>query len=332
MSFSVDLWDGYDFVYNTFSLHRRGLKDFIYMLTEKISYEIEHAKGMKRIYDLNYAVTNMSSLQRGILCFKNDLLNQYNYTQDFISSLKEEVIEPLKILMNEQNNTSKNLNSEMRKIDKEFRDIYDKLEKSRIRFHSLAKTAEEVKLQCEMAKFSNTNSLEKNKIETRSQNCLKDAKEAERIYLANISIANHIRESYIETTKKVMNDYQIMEERLIESIKDALRKYVIYQVALIRNLQYDIEKKANIMETINVQADIRGFIEKNTTNCLPPYKFEFIPYQSEIDSQSNLESNKYPKEVLLNLKSFISNVFYTEAPESEVSLKFISFIQFNLYL
>ncbi len=318
MSFSVELFDGYELVYNTFSLHRRGLKDFIYMLQEKVNYESEFAKGMKKIYDMNYAVTNMSSLQKGILAFKNDLLNQYNYTVEFVYSVKEEVIDPLKILLTEQNNSSKSLNTEMRKVEKEYKDIVDKLQKARIKFHSLAKTAEDAKLQSEMAKSLNQN--EKYKIDIRAQSSLKDAKEAERFYLSTINLANNIRESFIETNKKVLNEYQKMEERLIENIKDSLRKYVIYQVALIRNLQYDIEKKASFMESINVQADIRRFIESNATNSLPPYKFEFIPYLSEIDSRINLETNKYPKELLTNVKSFISNVFYVEPPESEVSI------------
>lgn len=71
------------------------------------------------------------------------------------------------------------------------------------------------------------------------------------------------------------------------------------------------------MENINVQSDIRQFIESNATNSLPPYKFEFIPYMSEIDSKVS-ESNNYPKEVISNVKNFISNVFYLEPPELEV--------------
>jgi hypothetical protein len=29
------------------------------MLTEKFNYELEHAKGFKKIYELNYAVTKL---------------------------------------------------------------------------------------------------------------------------------------------------------------------------------------------------------------------------------------------------------------------------------
>ena len=37
MSFSVDLWNSYEFVENNFMLHYRGLKDFIYMIKQLIN-------------------------------------------------------------------------------------------------------------------------------------------------------------------------------------------------------------------------------------------------------------------------------------------------------
>jgi len=82
------------------------------------------------------------------------------------------------------------------------------------------------------------------------------------------------------------------------------------------------------MENINVQYDIREFIENNSTNDLPPYKYEFIPYISEIDSKNTLTSNSnnsqnyIPKVTLESVKNFISNVFFSSLPENnEVSIK-----------
>jgi len=37
-----------------------------------------------------------------------------------------------------------------------------------------------------------------------------------------------------------------MEEKYIEFVKDLMRKYVIYQVSNVRNLQYDVDKKAKV--------------------------------------------------------------------------------------
>ncbi len=86
----------------------------------------------------------------------------------------------------------------------------------------------------------------RNKLENKCQNNLREAKDSERAYISTINNANFHRENYIENMKRTMNDFQNLEEKLCEMIKDSLRKYVVYQVAYIRNLQYDIEKKANV--------------------------------------------------------------------------------------
>lgn len=76
------------------------------------------------------------------------------------------------------------------------------------------------------------------------------------------------------------------------------------------------------MEGINVQYDIREFIETNSTNDIPPYKFEFIPYVSEIESKNivanngNINQNNIPKVTLDTVKNFISNVFFSSIPEN----------------
>lgn len=84
-----------------------------------------------------------------------------------------------------------------------------------------------------------------------------------------------------------------------------------------------------IMENINIQQDIREFIENNSTNDIPPHKFEFIPYISEIESKNSFINNgqnvepTIPKITLDTVKNFISNVFFSTIPENkEVYIKY----------
>ena len=65
MKYEEKLWvyinimqNGFDVVYNYFQNKRKGFKDFIYLLNEAYRYELDYAKGMKKIYDLNYLITN----------------------------------------------------------------------------------------------------------------------------------------------------------------------------------------------------------------------------------------------------------------------------------
>lgn len=57
------------------------------------------------------------------------MLNQSNYSLDFLNSIKEDLIDPLKIFMNDQNNLGKKLNTDIKKIEKDFKDLVDKMEK-----------------------------------------------------------------------------------------------------------------------------------------------------------------------------------------------------------
>ena len=149
--------------------------------------------------------------------------------------------------MNEQNSEGKKLNQEIKKQEKEFKDAVEKMEKMKIKFHTSAKIAEEIKFQTELGKINCSLPPDlKNKLENRFQINLKEAKEAERNYINSINNANNIRENFIENMKKTMNDFQKLEENLGEIIKDSLRKYLVYQVSYIRNMQYDIERKANV--------------------------------------------------------------------------------------
>ena len=53
--------------------------------------------------------------------------------------------------------------------------------------------------------------------------------------------------------KNILREFQLLEENHINLIKDSLRKFNVYQMALNRNLQYDYEKNCPII----VQTDQR---------------------------------------------------------------------------
>lgn len=48
---------------------------------------------------------------------------------EFLNCLKEDLIDPLKTFMNEQNNAGKKLNNDIRKVEKDFKDAVDKMDK-----------------------------------------------------------------------------------------------------------------------------------------------------------------------------------------------------------
>ena len=78
MSFSIDLWNGFDFVYTHFNERSKGLKQLLYMFNEKYDQECELARGIKRIYDFNFLISNEGTLSTAIAGFKSDLHKEYS--------------------------------------------------------------------------------------------------------------------------------------------------------------------------------------------------------------------------------------------------------------
>ena len=282
------------------------------MLTEKFNSEIQNAMNLKKIHDSKFAVSTFESILEGVIGFKNDMLNESNYIKEFCDSIQEELISPLTSLTTKLFDRINKISAEMKNEEKNYNIAVAKLDNARIKFHSAARVAEDFKIKCETQKNNTAISSDvKMKNEIKAQDALKLAKESENLYISMINQTNIAQENYIETKKRLLNDVQGLEEELGENIKDSLRKYVIFQVSLVRNLQYDIEKKANLMESINVKRDLRQFIFRNSTNDLPPYKFEFVPYISSYDYDKD---DTISKTIISNVKEFISNVFFNDNP------------------
>jgi len=304
-------------VYSHFNERRKGLKQLLYIFSEKYDYENELSKGLKRLYDYNYKITNEGTVSTGLSVFRNELLLEFNHKTEYLTNIKEGLIEPLRMFLETQITNGRKYYIEIKELEREFKSVCDNLEKSKLRYHSYAKMAEEAKLQSEVAKGNqNLSNDQKNKFMIKVQQSLKEAKEAEKVYIDNINVSNSNREKYTEVAKKILDEFQILEEKYIDCIKDMLRKFFEFQFIFIKNLSAGYENKIKTVETINTTADIKEFIDKNSTNLLPPYKFEFIPYTSDVQTKI-YEQSSYPIEIINNVKNFISKAFVSELPETE---------------
>ena len=325
MSYSVDLWNCYNKLENQLESHLKGLKVFIYIFSEYYSSQLNFSNELKRLSDYikNNPITTFESLNEGISAFQNDLLNQHDYFKEFLTNIKIEIIEPLKLI---KDKITKRLNDNLNETntnEKNYNNLLVKFENAKIKFHKSVKEVEQNKLDIELLKKSK-NSQDKlieelKKQEIKALNSLKYAKEKENDYISLINDINNLQEEYIEIKKMNLNELQNMEEEIGLNIKDSLRKYIIYQVSYIRNFQYDMDKKAKIMENINIIKDISNFIYKNTTKEIPPLKYDYIPYLSDINKNKN--NLKIDKEIIDDINNFIENNFTSNKAKEIILLK-----------
>ena len=325
MSYSVDLWNSYSKLENQLESNLKGLKIFIYIFSEIYSSQLTFANELKRLseYIKNNPITVFESLNEGILSFQNDLLNQHDYLIESLTNIKVEILDPLKELKEKISKRLYENLSEMNQSEKNYNNYLSQFESTKIKFHKSVKEVEESKLNIEILKKSNISKdkliEELKKQEIKALNSLKFAKEKENNYISLITDINKIQEEYIETKKKNLNELQDMEESIGLAIKDSLRKYIIYEVSYIKNFQYDINKKATIMENINIIKDISLFIHKNTSQEIPPFKYDYIPYLSDLNKSKN--NSNIDKGIIDEINNFISNNFTSDKAKEIIILK-----------
>ena len=319
MNYSVELWNNYNKAQKTLNFHLQGLRDVISLYSDHYKCQQNYALLLKNTYLSKNQITVFESLIKGFNSFKSDMSNQYKYLSEFLTGLKDEIINPLSSLY--KTSLSKlNYNIyEMQSIEKAYRTSVENLENSKNYFHHFAKKAEENKLMAELYKErndKNLNELIKDE-ETKMLNNLKLSKDNEKIYVELIDKTNDLQDDYVEIKKRNLNEIQEIEEEIAENIKDSFRKFIIFQVAYLRNMEYDIKNKSLIFENINVKNDINKYINNNKTQITQLYKYEYAPYISEFENKILKEKNIqniYSENVKNGVKLFISNVFSKEKP------------------
>lgn len=332
MHYSIELWGNYNKVYQQISKNIQGLNDLIGMFSERYKTNQYLARTLSTLSESKNNITTFESLFDGILGFKGDMVNQYNYLTEFLVGLRDEIIKPLSTTYQ---NFSKKLNEnflETSNIHKAYQSSVNKMESSKNQFHSAVYGAEQCKVKAEYIKkkinsLNNNDDLKKNYLyrlkeeESKALSLLKEAKENERTYIGLINSTNRLQEEYIEIKNRNLNEIQDLEEELGDYIKDSLRKFIIFQVAYLRNMQYDVDKKAKVIEGINVKNDIQKYIKENKSDNIPPIKFEYVPYISKIgkNDEKDKQIQKITPEICQEVNNFISSAFPLERP-NEIKL------------
>ena len=328
MNYSVELWDSYNKVENNLLFHLRGLKDFIYMVKE-LSKSIKiFSDNLKHIYSMNLRITTNESLSSGIDNFRNNLFFHYNLLERYISSINSEIITPLNNL---QETMLKKLNANYKETinaEKNYESYITQIDFTRNKFHSRVKQLENKMIELEMIKNNNNeenkdkkikedNIIDKDadRLEDEIKNCIVFAKDSEKIYLSYIKYTNRIQEEYVEIKKKNLNEIQNLEVELGEKIKKSINKLYSFQNSYIKNLNIETEKKIKTLDEIDINNDISLYIKNNRTNEIPPFKFDYVPYISNLDKRSSNEENL--KNIYKKVKEEIRSRF---PEEKDISL------------
>ena len=319
MSYSVELWNSFDKIGNLFISSLAGAKNLMDIFNILYTSLNSFSDNLKNLYNnYEYEITSHKTLYEAVLYFKEDFLNINNYLIDLTIGIKNEIIKPLNNLQSIFLNKYLIYKDGINKLEEDYEDNRKELENSKNNFYKTVKDVEDYKIIFENEKL-NINDLTveyKKEKEEKIIELLKIAKESQKEYLININKINKFQKEYIDKKKNYLNNMQYMEEQLGECVKDSLRKSILYLMAFIRNIQYDLENTSKKYDEIDINKDIKNFINKNSTNDILPFKYEFFPYTSNLGKRYK----NIPNNIIQDIRNFVSTIFNNDTEIQNISL------------
>ena len=318
MSYSVDLWNSFNKIGDLLLSNLKGSKNLIDIFNNLYLSIEGFSNNIKELYEnYDYEISTHKTLYDAVLYFKEDFLNLNNHLIDFLLSIKNEIIKPLGNIHSTFLNKYLAYKNGISQLEEEYEENVKILNDSKNNFYKSVRDVEDYKINFEYKK-QNINDLSaeyKKKEEEKIIELLQIAKESQKKYVFNINRINEIQNEYIEKKKNYLNNMQYMEEQLGECVKDSLRKLILYQLSLIRNVQYDSEATSKKYEEIDINKDIKYFIKRHSTNDIIPFKYEFIPYSSSIGKRYKNISDNSIKEI----RDFIRTIFNNDSEIQNIS-------------
>ena len=347
MSFSSDLWNGFEIIKKYFIKAFNKLKNFYEIFFSYASLEKNYAVNLEIIYEQFQNIFNSDEiLLSPSKTFISNIKVECEYHKLYYNNIFDNILSPLKNI----------IESKRKSIIKNFCDNIKNSERYEKILHNLISIQENYHNACkELARCVSDINIYKLNLETKKKQgsdihlTNKRDKSLEKIYRAQIDYLNILTESniilkdYNDKTENILNNLEIEFTDIGEFIKNCLINYSKSKSQLFHDiLEIMNQSKNNFYEKIDVKNEINNFVMNNATKEFKFHKFEYIPFKINNINKNFLfsdikENPKNPinKEKVIELvkKYFIDNKI-TEADSEYIaktmnSLKKYS-IEFNI--
>ena len=279
MSFSTRLHDNIGLANQYVTQGKKAIEEMIQFLKLITQAEENYAKSLESICNFQFLLVKGSMLEAGH-AIKHDLSNKVTQIRAFIDNITQDIIKTFQTIASVPLEQAKLLTMNSSKILKIKENYFEKLSKHKEKFWKSCQECEKITFNLEQPqsqilreKFLQKLIKHKNSLDGNLKS-----------YQDHVDSWSDFEKYYSPLIVPVMDSYEKNEFQRLESIKDQLRKYVVYETSYIRNLQYEIDVLAKSMEELDIEKDLLGLCPVSP----PIVKPEFENYKGTHSAYKNL--------------------------------------------
>lgn len=285
MSFVDNLYNCFTTVYKNAGKSKRSVEDIVRFFRLRVEVEEDHMKGLEKLANFNLMIQE-GTILNAVNALKNDCYSRAFQAKTFIESINTDIITLLSNIQKSQSDAIRPYYMEAQRIQRikdghfsEIQNCKKKYWKSCQECEKITNSLEEVLNQKEREKLLSKLATEKHNLDENLMN-----------YQDSVESYKKFKTGVKDAMTPVMNVYELQEKERLESIKDSLRKLVVYDTSYIRNIQYDLDTLAHYMESINPYSDIKLMIDESQSEIGEYPDMEFESYNGEHPAFKNFSS------------------------------------------
>jgi len=280
----IKSWERFEQLQRNSTEGRKGLEELIELLEARCETEKIYAKKLESIGNSSCAVANKGNIASAAQSYKMDCLNKSDQANVFADSLKSECVEPLRVILRQQNTSSKRLSQDGRKLCKEMRELNDKVQKAESKYLKDAKDAEEALTVLDyMNEYTNdnTSSSRKEQAKKRVNLTVNTLKKSEQDYRKGVDTANDFKGYYVQKMREITTEMEKIEHERLEVMRDSLRKFGIFVTSNEVSNKYDSKKIKENIEATDIEVDFKENFSNYRIEWDSINGYEFRAYESE---------------------------------------------------
>ena len=314
MSFSIDLWNGFDLLKNKYNSTYNKVQILYNILITFINMEKDYSKNLDILYkDKTGQIKEEFLLEQSFIQLIENIKEQSEYHKKHVDFVSKYLVIPLKEVIDQQKSVFQ-LFTENTKNLENFEKSKNILILKEEKYHNSCRELTNYFIANDSKMLNNSISNDKSMFNKR-QKLVDKINDNKKEYISMLYEANIDLDQYNTKTNQILNDLENKYESILDLLKWSLINYTNNKIVL-----YD--KTNNLYKTalqkyftnINCNEEMMNFIKSNLTKQFPVFKFDFIPYKlnnininlfKENERKNNL--NECNKKINLIKKFFTDN-------------------------
>mmetsp|Transcript_9470 Transcript_9470/g.13046 ORF Transcript_9470/g.13046 Transcript_9470/m.13046 type:complete len:514 (+) Transcript_9470:59-1600(+) len=308
-SYDKDLWEGHKVILERYEEGYSALKELLEYFKERISSEETYTKNLqKQIKNVTGGKENDKGVPGFMHVFRAQLENEIKAHINYTLSLNSNLITQLETFKNDQSKMKKTIETESSRVTKELEKAKSNVTKAKSKLTDAQKDAEQCNNQIRKLTNENTGGSKDKDIVKAKQKLTtlqKAIEQADIAFKGSVSELHQQQAKYDEDMKKVLIQFQQLEEKRLAYMAEVATKYASFHETLCSSLQQTAAPLKTRAQEIDIQAELQAFIEKNATGASPLSK-SGGPVIEEVTAKKESESK--------GLTSFLKDSFLKESP------------------